>query len=61
MPKIDFFMAKLESELQQRYDSYNPATTNPSTILLAVLNAVAKAREETIELYRNNLESDQNG
>jgi hypothetical protein len=51
MGKIDFFMAKLENDLYERYQVCEGAYATPSSILRAVLNAVAEARKKTIELY----------
>ena len=52
MAKIDFFMAKLESELEWRFDQCPPTATALS-VMLAVLNAVAEARKKTIEIYED--------
>ncbi len=43
--KFDVFADTLEKELHERYQVCNDAATTPSSILLAVLNAVAEARK----------------
>jgi hypothetical protein len=42
----ELFIEKLEESLEKRYNECNDAFATPSSILLAVLNAVAEARIE---------------
>lgn len=43
--KFDIFTRALESELHERYQVCEDHAATPSSILLAVLNAVAEARK----------------
>ena len=43
--KIERFIARLESSLADRYANCEDFAATPSSILLAVLNAVADARQ----------------
>lgn len=43
--KLEKFINKLEQELKERYDACEDHAATPSSILLAVLNAVASANE----------------
>lgn len=44
MDKFDIFAATLESELEERYRQCEDFAATPSSLILAVLNAVAQAR-----------------
>lgn len=43
--KVEVFAKRLEESLKRRYDCKDVDIATPSTILLAVLNAVAEARQ----------------
>jgi hypothetical protein len=43
--QLEAFVANLERSLERRYNACNDAGATPSSILLAVLNAVADAKE----------------
>jgi hypothetical protein len=43
-PDLNVFIEKLEESLERRYTECNDGAATPSSILLAVLNAVADAR-----------------
>jgi len=44
---FDVFVSNFETELKRRYDACEDFAATPSSILLAVLNAVAEARKRT--------------
>lgn len=44
MNQLEAFVANLELSLKRRYDQCNDSAATPSSILLAVLNAVADAK-----------------
>lgn len=44
--RLDVFLARFEVELERRYKEC-PPTATPDSILLAVLNAVAEAKQWT--------------
>lgn len=43
-PMLELFIEKLEESLERRYNERSIDVATPSSILLAVLNAVADAR-----------------
>jgi hypothetical protein len=46
MDPLDVFMQALERSLHERYEQCQDFAATPSSILLAVLNAVNEARQE---------------
>jgi hypothetical protein len=45
MNQLEAFVANLEKSLERRYQECNDHAATPSSILLAVLSAIAEARE----------------